>query len=362
MQRQLDRQKDKRQDSRLDDIAGNVFPRKTILLGDARERLVELPPSSVDCVITSPPYFGVRNYGHDHQLGAGPNIEHWVSELRVVCREVARVLRPTGSLWINLGDSFSRRSAEGAPTKSLLLGPSRVALTLVKDGWTLRNQIIWAKSNPMPSSVTDRLSTTHELIYFFTRSTRYYFNLDAIRQPLVTAKEQATNSPARTYPPIGTGAINRQGWKLNDNRGLSRLKASGLAGHPLGKNPGDVWTLPTAGFRGGHFAAYPLALVERPLLATCPEQVCAACGTPWQRSLERRHGRLLATGELHPACRCGAEGVPGLVLDPFIGTGTTALAAEKHGRDWLGIELNVEYAAMAKERLSAQRRKQPHAA
>ena len=331
------------------------LPRNTILIGDVRERLLELPPSSVDCVITSPPYFGVRNYGHDQQLGAEPDVDSWVIGLRDIARQLARVLRPTGSLWLNLGDSFSRRPPEGAPTKSLLLGPSRVALTLLRDGWTLRNQIIWAKSNPMPSSVTDRLNTTHELIYFFTRSTRYYFNLDAIRQPLVTTKRQSTTNPARTYPPAGTGAANRQGWTLNDNRGLSRLKTSGLAGHPLGKNPGDVWTLPTAGFRGGHFAAYPLALAERPLLATCPERVCSACGTPCHPSLEHQHGRLLAVGEPQPACQCGAEAVPGVVLDPFIGTGTTALAAEKHGRDWLGIELNTAYAVMADERLRAQR-------
>lgn len=114
------------------------------------------------------------------------------------------------------------------------------------------------------------------------------------------------------------------------------MKASGLAGHPLGKNPGDVWTLPTAGFRGGHFAAFPLTLAERPLLATCPEWVCSSCGRAWQRELVRRYRRLLALGRLQPTCQCEAEGVPGLVLDPFMGTGTTALATEKHGRDWLG--------------------------
>jgi DNA modification methylase len=238
-----------------------------------------------------------------------------------------------------------------------MLGPSRVALALVRDGWTLRNQVVWAKSNPMPSSVTNRLSTTHEVVYFFTRSPRYYFDLNAIRQPLVTTRRQTTRDPTRTYPPPGAGAANRQGWTLNDNRGLSRLKAAGLAGHPLGKNPGDVWTLPTAGFRGGHFAAFPMALAERPLLATCPERVCSSCGQPWQRELRRQDGRLLAVGDLQPVCRCDVEGVPGVVLDPFMGTGTTALAAEKHGRDWLGIELNAGYAAMAEDRLDAQRRK-----
>lgn len=310
----------------------------------------------MDTIITSPPYFGVRDYGHEQQLGAEPDVNGWVIGLRDIARELARVLRPTGSLWLNLGDSYSRRPAEGAATKSLLLGPSRVALALVRDGWTLRNQIIWAKSNPMPSSVTDRLSTTHEVVYFFTRSRGYYFNLDAIRRPLTTTRRQSTRDPSRTYPPPGAGAVTRQGWTLNDNRGLSRLKASGLAGHPLGKNPGDVWTLPTAGFRGGHFAAYPLGLVERPLLATCPERVCSACGSAWQRTLERHDGRLLAVGELQSTCSCGSDGVPGVVLDPFMGTGTTALAAEKHGRDWLGIELNPDYAAMAERRITAQRR------
>jgi site-specific DNA-methyltransferase (adenine-specific) len=329
--------------------------RNTILLGDVRERLRELPPSSVDSVITSPPYFGVRNYGHDQQLGAEVDVDGWVAELREVCREVARVLRPTGSLWLNLGDGYSRRAAEGAAMKSLLLGPSRVALGLLQDGWILRNQVVWAKSNPMPTSVADRLSCTYEVMYFLTRSRFYYFDLDAIRVPLRTTRRQTTSDASRTYPPAGTGAPNRQGWTHNDNQGLSRMKAGGLAGHPLGKNPGDVWTLPTAGFRGGHFAAFPRSLVERPLLATCPERVCSSCGRAWQRELEQREGRLLAVGALQPMRRCEAQGLPGIVLDPFMGTGTTALVAEEHGRDWVGIELNAEYVGMAEERLAAAR-------
>lgn len=338
------------------------LPRNTILIGDVRNRLAELPAASVDTIITSPPYFGVRNYGHDQQLGAEPDVDGWVDGLRLVARELARVLRPTGSLWLNLGDSYSRRPAEGAPTKSLLLGPARVALALVRDGWILRNEVIWAKTNPMPSSVTDRLTTTHERVYFFTRSPRYYFELDPIRRPLVSGTRQNPSSAPRSYPPAGIGAANRKGWTLNDNRGLSRLKTSGLSGHPLGKNPGDVWSLPTAGFRGGHFAAFPLSFAERPLLATCPERVCSVCGLPWHRGLERRDDRLLAVGNLEPTCMCGADGVPGVVLDPFMGSGTTALAAEKHGRDWIGIELNPAYAEMSMERIAAARRKQSHAA
>jgi site-specific DNA-methyltransferase (adenine-specific) len=125
----------------------------------------------------------------------------------------------------------------------------------------------------------------------------------------------------------------------------------------LGKNPGDVWILPTAGFRGGHYAAFPLVLAERPLLASCPERVCSSCGRSWQRELKRQQSRLLAVGDLQPTCQCGVESLPGMVLDPFLGTGTTALAAEKHGRDWVGIELNPAYAELAEERLNEQRRK-----
>lgn len=330
-------------------------PRNTILMGDARQRLAELPAASVDTVITSPPYFGVRNYGHEQQLGTGSTVDDWVRELRAVSRGLARVLRPTGSLWLNLGDGYARHPSEGTNAKSLLLGPSRVALALVADGWILRNQVIWAKSNPMPSSVSDRLTTTHELAYFFTRSRSYFFDLDAVRQPLVTTQRQSSRNPSRIYPPPGAGAASRPGWTLNDNQGLSHLKASGLAGHPLGKNPGDVWILPTAGFRGGHFAVFPLALAERPLLATCPERACMTCGRAWQRELQRQNGRLLAVGQLQPTCRCGGEGRPGLVLDPFLGTGTTALAAEKHGRDWLGVELNPAYIQIAKQRLAQHR-------
>ncbi|MEU5428232.1 site-specific DNA-methyltransferase [Streptomyces olivoreticuli] len=330
----------------------STFPRNTILVGDVRTRLRQLPTAAVDCIITSPPYFGVRDYGHTSQLGAEDNVEAWVDDLRSVCHELARVLRPTGSLWLNLGDGYSRRPSEGARPKSLLLGPARLAMALVADGWVLRNQVIWAKSNPMPSSIGDRLTTAHEYIYFFVRSRSYYFNLDAIRQPLQTTSRQTTRNPQRTYPPPSARLSERP---ISDNGGLAKLKLAGLAGHPLGKNPGDVWSLPTAGYRGAHFAVFPSQLVERPLLATCPERVCSVCGVAWQHELERRAGRLLAVGLLQPACACQAEGRPGVVLDPFMGSGTTALVAEQHGRHWIGIELNPAYAHLAEERLRVAR-------
>lgn len=325
------------------------LPRNTILLGDTRTRLRQLPPASVDCVITSPPYFAVRDYDHDEQLGHEPDIDAWAERLRAVCHDLARVLQPAGALWLNLGDSYARRSTEGAPTKSLLLGPSRVALALLRDGWVLRNQVVWAKTNSMPSSVADRLTTSHETFYLFVRSRRYFFDLDAIRQPLTSSSEPSdTTRPPKRATASAARLTTR---RLNQHSGLTTLKTAGIVGHPLGKNPGDVWSLPTAGFRGTHFAVFPPGLVERPLLATCPERVCTTCGQPWQRRQERHGNRLLATGDLQPICSCVAGWRPGVVLDPFFGSGTVGVVAKKHRRDWLGIELNPAYAALAVERL-----------
>jgi site-specific DNA-methyltransferase (adenine-specific) len=329
------------------------LPLNSVLLGDAAKRLRELPPMSVDCIITSPPYFGLRNYGQDGQLGLEPSVEAWVAALRAVFAEAARVLKPTGSLWLNVGDGYSAHPREGAPHKSLLLGPTRLALALVADGWVVRNQVIWAKPNPMPSSVSDRLSCTYEIVYFLVRSRYYYFDLDAIRVPHRTTRPPST-TVERAYPPREAlpPKVSEQ------NQGLARTRAAGRAGHPLGKNPGDVWTLPTAGFRGAHFATFPPSLVERPLLATCPVRVCGRCGRGWRRQRVRREPAL---GELRPTCACRASPVPGLVLDPFIGSGTVAIVAEQHGRNWLGIELSPRYAAMAEERIRALRRPEPTA-
>ncbi len=248
-----------------------ALPRNTILIGDVRERLRELPDHSVDCIITSPPYFNARNYGHDSQLGLEPSVDAWVTELRAVCRELARVLTPCGALWLNLGDGYAQHPREGAGRKSLLLAPERLAIALTADGWLLRNKVVWAKSNPMPSSIHDRLSCTHEVVYFLTRSPRYRFDLDAIRQPLRTTQRQSTLDPSRQYPPPEAHPTGRVG---NANRGLSHLKAAGRAGHPLGKNPGDVWTIATASFHGAHFAVFPLALAERPRRRSSPSRDC----------------------------------------------------------------------------------------
>jgi site-specific DNA-methyltransferase (adenine-specific) len=332
------------------------LPRNQILIGDARQQLAELPDASVDAVITSPPYFALRDYGHPGQLGLETDIAAWVAQLQLVCDEVQRVLKPGGGFWLNLGDSYSQHPREGAPKKSLLMGPSRLALALISRDWLLRNHVIWAKSNPMPSSVRDRLSNTHESLYFFTRSAGYFFDLNAIREPHKQRRANATRKGGQmaTYPPAE--ALPRRPDRPGDvNDGLARLKAAGLTGHPLGGNPGDVWTLGTASYHGEHFATFPVRLAERPLLASCPERVCSACGQPWQHAKQHIHDRWLAVGPLRPGCQCRADWRPGVVLDPFMGSGTVAVVAEKHRRDWLGIELNPAYAKLAQKRLQAAR-------
>jgi DNA modification methylase len=327
-----------------------ALPRNTILLGDVRERLAELPDGSIDTVITSPPYYGLRDYGEPGQLGLEPDVHGWVKDLRAVFREVARVIRPTGSAWLNLGDSFSRHVRHGAPPKSLLLAPERLLLALSQDGWVVRNKVIWSKTNPMPSSVTDRLSLTYEVVYFLVRSKAYFFDLDAIR-------EAHTSSRAKRARPPRNIAAGWAGPLASPREGLRRAQAEGRPGHPLGKNSGDVWRIATQGFSGAHFAVWPEELVRRPLLATCPEKVCTACGRPWRRRALRSRDLpaelegVVTAPEVRPDCRCGAPTACGVVLDPFFGTGTTGVVAAGYGRDWLGVELNPKYAQMARERL-----------
>lgn len=342
-----------------------TLPRNTLLAGDAAAVLSRLPASSVDCVITSPPYFQLRDYGVKGQIGLEPTIDAWVSSLRRVFAQVARVLKPSGSLWLNLGDSYSQHPQLGAPVKSLVCAPERLLLALTQDGWLCRNKVIWAKTNPMPVSVVDRLSNTYDVVYFLVRSRRYFFDLDAIREPhkSATLRPRAPSvAPEKTWAgPLASAS----------NHGLARIKSEGRAGHVLGKNPGDVWRIAASHYRGAHFATFPHTLVERPLRATCPEQICTKCGEPWRRAVSvtrssaptvaregfvRRYPTRIevtrVAGDLAP-CPCNADAVPGVVLDPFFGTGTVGQVALANGRDWIGIELNPGYRKMARARLAA---------
>jgi site-specific DNA-methyltransferase (adenine-specific) len=343
-----------------------MTPRNTILIGDTLEQLRTLADHSVDCVITSPPFFMLRDYGVDGQIGLEATVDQWVERLRAVFHEVGRVLSPTGSIWIDLGDSYSRNHTYGAPAKSLLLAPERLLLALARDGWIVRNKVIWAKPNPMPSSVSDRFTATYDSVYFLVRSPRYFFDLDGVRIPHTTGGSRSEKRGPKSRPDWA-------GPLAGSNSGLHRARLAGVPGHLLGKNPGDVWRIPTAGFKGAHFATFPVALVERPLLATCPVKVCVVCGTPWTaepgktyvlgerkpastvethvRRYPSRWRVLRQPGPLKSGCECKGATRPGLVLDPFMGTGTVAQVAECHGRDWLGVEINPSYVDLAWKRL-----------
>lgn len=327
--------------------------RNKLLVGDARVLLPNVESASVDCVITSPPYYRLRNYGERDQIGLEPNVDGWVAELRGVLRELARVLKPTGSLWLNLGDTYSHHQREGAAPKSLLFGPERLALGMIEDGWTIRNKVVWAKPSSMPASVGDRLNYTSEVFYLAVRSQHYYFDLDAIRVPH-RSRPSGRNASAAQRAAVATKPT-WSGPRAGTNRGLHDLKARGLVGHPLGRNPGDVWTAATSSHPGVHHATFPADLIRRPLLASCPERVCATCGAPWERAPARTIGHLAVLGELEARCTCGAPTRPGLVFDPFMGAGTVAIAAEAHARNWLGIELSATFAQLAEKRIALTR-------
>lgn len=284
----------------------------TLYHGDALEVLRGLPDKSVDCCVTSPPYFGLRDYGIDGQYGLEESPAEYVETMRSLFSEVRRVLADDGTLWLNLGDSYAgggggaggkagayidggtprRNGADhyrrmGVGPKNLLGIPWRTAFALQDDGWTLRNDIIWAKPNAMPESVTDRLSTRYEHLFLFSKSPHYWFNLDPIR-------EQYTGDRAESR----RARVPQADWKENSAKGA-------WSGESKGRNPGDVWTIPTQPFSEAHFAVMPVALAERCILA---------------------------------GCKPG-----GIVLDPFSGSGTTGLAAARHGRRYVGIDLNAEY-------------------
>ena len=324
--------------------------RNRVLTGDARDLLATIPDHSVDMVLTSPPYFRLRDYDVSGQFGTEAHIDGWVEHLHDVCTQLRRTLIPTGTLWLNLGDTYATHKSQGAARKSLLLGPERLVRALVADGWHLRNKIIWQKTNPVPTSVTDRLTSTWEVIYLLSLNSHYYFDLDSIRAPHTSRPP----NPRSERP--GTGS--REPWRGSNTiatTGLNELKRLGCAGHPLGKNPGDVWALATTRTGKGHHAAYPLSLAQRAVRAGCPEARCQACRAPWRRALVRHEDGSATRMPLAPTCRCQALSEPGLVLDPFLGTGTTAVAAEQLARDWLGIELNPRFTAMAEQRIADAR-------
>ena len=288
----------------------------TIINGDSLEVIKTLPDNSINCCVTSPPYWGLRNYGVEGQIGLEKTPEEYVGKMVAVFGEVRRVLRDDGTLWLNLGDSYSgscqtggtnsisgkgksqphvkhKRSTNLKP-KDLVGIPWRVAFALQADGWYLRQDIIWYKPNPMPESVTDRCTKAHEYVFLMSKSARYYYDAEAVKEPIENpgkprkfskAGNKDRNDTLREYDPATVSGRNRR----------------------------SVWTVATQPFKEDHFAVFPPNLIKPMVLAGCP------------------------TG--------------GVVLDPFVGSGTTAIVARELGRRFIGIELNPEYAGMASRRV-----------
>lgn len=292
-----------------------------ILVGDVLSRIKEIDDESVQCVITSPPYWGLRDYGHDGQVGLEESPEEYVSKMVEVFREVKRILKEDGVLWLNLGDSYAgnnsrasnngragygnpregvfSRTGEGLKPKDLVGIPWRVAFALQADGWWLRQDIIWHKPNPMPESVTDRCTKAHEYVFMLTKSSRYFFDNEAIKEPSAD---------------LGKTEIRFGGSKYGDSDDPKHQTKSGNAYTDSGKkNKRSVWTVAPKPFRGAHFAVMPEALVEPCLLST--------------------------------------SRVDDIVFDPFAGSGTVGVVSLRYQRNFLGTELNPEYGEIARKRI-----------
>ena len=298
-----------------------------LLIGDVREKLKELDDRSVQCCVTSPPYWGLRDYGESDQLGLEETPEEYVDNMVKVFREVKRVLKDDGTCWLNIGDSYSgnmsrasnngragygnpreevvSRIPVGLKQKDLVGIPWRVAFALQQDGWYLRQDIIWHKPNPMPESVQDRCTKSHEYIFLLTKSARYYYDADAIREPVsAVSLKRAEYGWDCDRPSTKNASLGGEG--IHTEKMGSRFV------NPDGRNKRSVWTITTKPFKDAHFAVFPIEIPT----------YCIKAGSK--------------------------EG--DVVLDPFMGSGTTAFAAQEHGRKWVGVELNPEYVKIIKRR------------
>lgn len=329
----------------------------TLYQGDCRAILPTLPEKSVQAVVTSPPYYKLRN---DPGIGHEATPEAYVAALVAVFREVRRVLRDDGTLWLILGDAYSSR-------KELLGLPWRVALALQADGWRLRSDIIWWKPNVLPESVTDRPTRAHEYVFLLTKHPGYFYDADAIRESF--AESTLTGSPMHERK-AGSAFVDGVPGRGRQNGGRVVMP------NAAGRNARTVWTIPTASYAGPHYAVFPDTLVERCLLAGTSERgSCPACGAPYRRRVRRqtvyhhtttaagksklgpyanqtgngagthdiRHGVLMTSSTIgwSPSCACSTgEPTPCVVLDPFAGSGTVGVVAARLGRRHIGIELS----------------------
>ena len=272
-----------------------------VRVGDCLHLLRAMPSDSVQCAVTSPPYWSLRDYGVGGQLGREATPDAYIAKMVEVFREVRRVLRPDGTLWLNIGDRYASKKIPGICKPGDLVGiPWLLALALRGDGWRLRSEMIWHKPNPMPESVKTRPTRCHEQLFLLTKSAKYFYDPEAVAEPAIWASDRRA----------GAGRI-RYGGKRNGQKGTGQESFVSISET---RNKRTVWTIAVQHFKGAHFAVFPEKLVEP----------CILAGS--------RRGDI--------------------VLDPFSGSGTAGLVAVRHDRHFIGLELNPEYAAMARQRIS----------
>ena len=361
-------------------------PNITLYNADVLAALKGLPNESVHCAITSPPYWGLRDYKTDGQIGLEQTPEQYVAKMVEVFHEVKRVLRKDGTCWLNMGDSynglkvgntnekwasvntdsFTKLPAPGLKPKDLVGIPWRVAFALQADGWYLRSDIIWAKPNPMPESVTDRPTKSHEYLFLLAKSERYYYDAEAIKEPQSPNTHDKGSNSHQKLEVYGKGV------RANDS--FTNSIPETFIG---GRNKRSVWTIATEAYPESHFATFPEKLVEPCILAGTSERgVCSKCGAPWERMVEhkpmgidrssRTHelGRTRTSGTMtepatsttlgwRPTCDCDAPITQAAVLEPFAGSGTTLAVAKRLNRKSIGIELSAEYCKLAQKRIGA---------
>lgn len=269
---------------------------------DCLEGLRKINSSSIQTCVTSPPYWGLRDYNNTQQIGLETNVDEYIDRLVKVFSEVKRVLKEDGTLWLNLGDTYMTKSYKHLKPKDMLGLPWKVAFALQENGWWLRSDIVWNKPNAMPTSIKDRPTKSHEYIFLLSKSKKYYYDTDSIREPYTTEMKGKPHN--KKYGRLTSDEI--------DNLTANGTSGSGFSRHEKGRNKRTVWTVPTSSQKDAHFAVFPEELIKPCILAGCPEE--------------------------------------GTVLDPFMGSGTTAVVAKKLNRNFIGFELNGDYIKIAENR------------
>ena len=293
-----------------------------IHVGDNLFHLTNIPDASVDMCVTSPPYYNLRDYKNSSQIGAENTVSDFVENLCKVFDEVKRILKPTGSCWVNIGDTYDK--------KRLLQVPSRFEIAMCDRGWHLRNEIIWSKPNPQPISSKDRFWGNHEKFFWFVKDVKkYYFNRDPILVPQAEIsirrmfsknnmdKRKDFNASSKEGFAISSSSQDKHYARMREEMGIDKefnYEELVKSGKCPTRPEFDTWDIPSVTYKGAHFAVYPPELIEKPILSCCPEQ--------------------------------------GIVIDPFMGSGTTGEVAKLNNRRYIGLELNPEYAILANERIS----------